>query len=84
MPRLLVGLLALVALSGMGCGLTLMKVPLRNYLIIRHGGDMESKTNLHASRIESRGACILFYRGRRLDTILCSAPFESVTVTEEN
>ena len=82
MRRLLVGLVAVLALSG--CGLALMKAPLRNYLIIRHDGQEERKSSLHASRIESRGACILFYRGRRLDTILCSAPFESITVTEEN
>ncbi len=82
MHRLLVGLLAL---SGAGCGLTLTAhVPLRNYIIIRHDGQEERKSNLHASHIESRGNCVLFYRGSRLDTILCSAPFESITVTEEN
>ena len=82
MRRLLVGLVAVLALSG--CGLTLMKAPLRNYIIIRHDGQEERKSNLHASRIVSQPPCVLFYRGGRLDTILCAAPFESITVTEEN
>jgi len=78
-------LIGLIALSSMGCGLTLTAhVPLRNYIIIRHDGQEERKSNLHASRIVSQPPCVLFYRGGRLDTILCAAPFESITVTEEN